>query len=193
MSAWSHLRAVVTVKAMRHHRLRAAGDLRGLVNFLLPGAHQQKRKHQQNHSQDETHQNPYDHYHVVVLTVFWLGPCGNDSALDVDFGSELVLGAALQSHVQDVGSSFILCTDLLGHSRSAADGPSGTRVVVLSDVMVLHAPFSDASVGVVSGTDCVYGVDVPLPACRYLQHIGTEEHQHLADIETFIEFFLNMH
>lgn len=169
---WSHLRAVISVKAVCHHGLCAAGALWRLVEFLLlfPGSHQQKHKHKGNDSQDKTQQNSYDHYHVIVLCVFWLGPCGNNHVLDVNFGPGLVLAAALQSHVQDVGSSLILCSDLLGQSWNVANGPSGTWGVVLSNMVVLNTPFSNASVGVVSGADGVYGMDVPLPAHRYLEH-----------------------
>lgn len=178
---WSHLRAVVSVKCVCHHGLCASGALWRLVDFLLlvPGAHQKKHKHEKNDSQDETHQDSYDHYDVIVLRIFRLGPCGNDYALDVNFGPGLMLAAALQSYVQDVGSSLVLSSDVLGQSWDAANGPSGTRGVVLSNMVVLHAPFSDASVGVVSGADGVYGVDIPLPSCRYLEHIehiSTEDH-----------------
>lgn len=157
---------------MCHHGLCAAGALWRLVHFLLlfPGAHQQKHKHEENDCQDKTHQDSYDHYDVTVLCVSWFGSGGHNHALDVDFRWGPVLVLALKSHVQDVRSSFVLRSDLLGESWSAADGPSGTSGVVLSNMVVLHTSFSNASVGVVFGADSVYSVDVPFPACRYLQH-----------------------
>lgn len=176
---WSHLRAVVTVEAVCHHGLCAAGALWWIVDdlLLLPGAHQKEHQHEENASQDETYQNSYDRNHVIVLCVSWFGPRGNSHALDVNVGLGLTLTAVLQSHVQDVGSLLILRSNLLGESWNTPDRPSGTRRVVLGDMMVLHTPFPNAAVGVVSGADGVYGMDVPLSACRYLEHrenISTE-------------------
>lgn len=92
-----------------------------------------------------------------------------DHALNVDVGPRLPLVPALQSNVQYVGSSVVLRTDLLGQIQQArrASG-SGRAGLMLTYQVVLQTPLPDASVGVVSGSDGVDGVDVPLPASRYL-------------------------
>lgn len=114
----SHLRAVATVEAMCHHGLCAAGDLRRLADFLLPfpGAHQQKHKYKENDSEDKTHHNSCDRYHVIVLCVAGFGPRGNNHVLDVHFGPGLLQAPVLQSHVKNVGSSLVLRSNLLGKS-----------------------------------------------------------------------------
>lgn len=176
----SNLGTVVAFGNLSHHGLCAAWGFRGLCDFLfLPGPHNQNdQKNDEQNGEEKSDQNSYDYHKPVVVALPVIQFSRNDT-LGLGFPVEIgmPLSAVVQCYMQDVCATVVLRTDFLSQIRNAIGWPSVAWLAVENGVaavrqrMIFNASFPNASVCVISGSDGVNSVNVPLSSCRHLERV----------------------
>lgn len=167
--------AVTVTVDLRRHGFRTARVLGHVLLFLLRTDHQHHHNDEEN--REEQPDNDADDQHKSVVTAVSLVelagdyPCGKN----FPFLACPLLGAAVERDVKDVGAAVVVPTNLfyyVWHIRGRSFGAMlalWKQTCVLAHYVIFQASFPYAAVSVVSRTDGVDGVNVPLSSCRNLE------------------------
>lgn len=166
--------AVTATESLCYHGLSAAG-LFGCIFLLSLGPDEHHHHDDEEHREEQSDKEANDQHQAFVTVVPLVELTGDDAfGEDLPLRTRLPLATAVQRDVEDVGPTIVIHPDIFHYVwhiigwSSAAMANLWNHVSWPAHHMVLHTSFPNTTVGVVTGTHSVDGVNVPLSPCRHL-------------------------